>query len=204
MISGDCCWRRTKSIASPERSFWSHSPVLIGASTSLPTGDYLKNYQKLLILKYCFFFLDTQLHIGREELYHYFPPPNRLHNTFPQGQARKRGESWLKCSRQRVDLKKKEKRKICKVFLWDAVTNFSDSLYFGRRTLWFKEAWISITFIISTYHSCAPQLCITKVIKHTKAWFFHFCKPSWCATAAATPANFLLKRCLSCQCIRIM
>ena len=137
-----------------------------------------KNNQKLLSLKYCFFFLDTQLHIGREELYHYFPPPDRLHNTFPQGQARKRGESWLKCSRQRVDLKKKEKRKICKVFLWDAVTNFSDSLYFGRRTLWFKEAWISITFIISTYHSCAPQLCITKVIKHTKAWFFHFCKPS--------------------------
>ena len=52
-----------------------------------------KNNQKLLSLKYCFFFLDTQLHIGREELYHYFPPPNRLHNTFPQGQARKRGES---------------------------------------------------------------------------------------------------------------
>ena len=75
-----------------------------------------KNIQKLLFLKYFSFFLDTQLHIGREELYHYFPPPNRLHNTFPQGQARKRGESWLKCSRQRVDLKKKEKRKICKVF----------------------------------------------------------------------------------------
>ena len=202
MITGDCCWRRAKSLASPERSFRYHIRVLLGASTSLPSGDYLGLFFQYTGFKMCSFFLDTQLHIGREELYHYFPPPNRLHNTFPQGQARKRGESWLKCSRQRVDLKKKEKRKICKVFLWDAVTNFSDSLYFGR-TLWFKEAWISITFIISTYHSCAPQLCITKVIKHTKAWFFHFCKPS-CATAAATPANFLLKRCLSCQCIRIM
>ena len=119
MISGDCCWRRTKSIASPERSFWSHSPVLIGASTSLPTGDYLKNIQKLLILKYCFFFLDTQLHIGREELYHYFPPPNRLHNTFPQGQARKRGKSWLKCSRQRVDLKKKGEKKNLQGFFYE-------------------------------------------------------------------------------------
>ena len=75
-----------------------------------------KNIQKLLILKHCFFFLDTQLHIGREELYHYFPPPNRLHNTFPQGQARKRGESWLKCSRQRVDLKKRRKEKSARFF----------------------------------------------------------------------------------------
>ena len=91
-----------------------------------------KNIQKLLFLKYFSFFLDTQLHIGREELYHYFPPPNRLHNTFPQGQARKRGESWLKCSRQRVDLKKKGEKKNLQGFFYEMLLpNFSDSLYFG-------------------------------------------------------------------------
>ena len=35
-----------------------------------------KIIQKLLFLKYFPLFLDTQLHIGREELYRHFPPPN--------------------------------------------------------------------------------------------------------------------------------
>ena len=38
------------------------------------------------------------------------------------------------------------------------------------RTLWFNDAWISITFVISTYLSCAPRLCITKWSSTPKAW----------------------------------
>ena len=117
MIAGDCCWRRAKSLARPERSFRYHIRVLLGASTSLPSGDYLGIFFQFTGFKTWFFFLDTQLHIGREELYRHFPPPNWPYNTFHQ-ESRKTSKNWIKCSRQQIDFKKIENKKSTMVFLW--------------------------------------------------------------------------------------
>ena len=117
MIAGDCCWRRAKSLTSPERRFGYHIRVLLGASTSLPSGDYLDRFfLNYLFQKVLFFLLDTQLHIGREELYCHFPPPNWPYNTYD---VRKTSKNWIKCSRQQIDFLRNWKQKIIKgVFLW--------------------------------------------------------------------------------------